>query len=193
MRFELTTFAMARRRSSQLSYTRNSCNAIKTIPREANGAGDQVRTGTPKGWSLSTLTLLCYPRTLRLLSKHGDCIDCRVCVKQILGFLLSRPIWKHNTDSFIAWEIRFLWFPFCYTLDRLANLCKTCHTFLSKKYCKTWINESNKLCMIFWWSRNNCINFLDKRSKMLILEKSLWNRRSCGVEYWAITVGIMDS
>lgn len=26
------------------------------------GARDQVWTGTPKGWSLSTLTLLCYPR-----------------------------------------------------------------------------------------------------------------------------------
>lgn len=37
---------------------------VRRFQRIFDGAGDRVRTDTPKGWSLSTLTLLCYPRIL---------------------------------------------------------------------------------------------------------------------------------
>ena len=54
MGLEPTTSAMARRRSSQLSYV---CVSDRI------GAGGRVRTGTSKGWSLSALAHLSYPRT----------------------------------------------------------------------------------------------------------------------------------
>lgn len=54
MGLEPTTSAMARRRSSQLSYV---CVSVRI------GAGGRVRTGTSKGWSLSALAHLSYPRT----------------------------------------------------------------------------------------------------------------------------------
>ena len=93
MGLEPTTSAMARRRSSQLSYVcmyvlrlvmsstlrsgtsslrleeskdlafRQAQDILYRINPMSNGAGGRVRTGTSKGWSLSALAHLSYPRT----------------------------------------------------------------------------------------------------------------------------------
>jgi len=61
------------------------------------GARDQVWTGTPKGWSLSTLTLLCYPRKMKM---RGDYIK----KVRVVKFLHSSRV--KNLQIF-SWTIYF--------------------------------------------------------------------------------------
>ncbi len=61
-----------------------------------NGAGNRVRTGTPKGWSLSTLTLLCYPRLCLLFQAVGD-----------VAPALMYSIWHENGGTNRIWTDDF--------------------------------------------------------------------------------------
>ena len=111
MGLEPTTSAMARRRSSQLSYV---C---------IYGAGGQVRTGTSKGWSLSALAHLSYPRT------HMMGIIIKFWVFQIfynnkyMFYLVRKPLWI-TSNLVVKILKRVLNVPkigFAGTLDPLAT------------------------------------------------------------------------
>ncbi len=72
------------------------------------GAGDQVWTGTPKGWSLSTLTLLCYPRkkcsmSIWMQSETVKFIFCFSCIITYILYIIS--YWKNNMDFWFAYEV----------------------------------------------------------------------------------------
>ena len=111
MGLEPTTSAMARRRSSQLSYV---C---------IYGAGGQVRTGTSKGWSLSALTHLSYPRT------HMMAIIRKFWVFQIFYdnhsvlYLVRKPLWitSNLVVKILKRVLKVDKIGFAGTLDPLAS------------------------------------------------------------------------
>ncbi len=81
--------------------------------RYENGAGDRVRTDTPKGWSLSTLAQLCYPRKwytryIRMEPRYSMKNTRKVKV----FWLFVRDLRGESDISFFRGSVKVLWKAF---------------------------------------------------------------------------------